>query len=185
MKTLYLLRGISGSGKSTLAKQILEREIDSGCTAKIFSTDNYFINSETGEYVFEGAKIGIAHQWNQKSVEEAMEAGMNSIIVDNTNTQRWEAKPYAQLAQKFGYEWKVVEPETTWKKDAQILAEKNVHGVPREAIQRMLDRWEDDFSLEAVLNSKPPRRAPRKKLVLQNQSQIVPENQVVNENQVV
>lgn len=49
------------------------------------------------------------------------------------------------------------EPDTPWRRDAGELAKRNVHGVPLEAIERMLGRWDEDFSIEAILNSKPPR----------------------------
>ncbi|MNE81595.1 hypothetical protein D3C80_1782580 [compost metagenome] len=78
--------------------------------------------------------------------------------MDNTNTQRWEAKPYVVLAQEFGYEVIVREPDTPWRRNAAELAKRNVHGVPVEAIQRMLDRWDEDFSVEAILKSAPPKR---------------------------
>ena len=43
-------------------------------------------------------------------------------------------------------------------RDAAELARRNVHGVPIEAIQRMLDRWETDFTVEAIMASQMPRR---------------------------
>ena len=164
-KKLYILRGISGSGKSTLAKKIQEEE---GCSQAniVFSTDDFFVNKTTGKYEFDGSKIGRAHQWNQGRVKKAMSEGQQLIIVDNTNTQCWEAKPYVLMAIEHKYQVHVREPDTPWAKDAQELARRNLHNVPLEAIQRMLSRWDNDFSVEAILKSKEPsfkRKPPVRK----------------------
>jgi predicted kinase len=159
-KQLYILRGISGSGKSTLAKKIIEEnEVEQQQNViLVFSSDDYFINRTTGVYEFEGAKIGRAHEWNQNRVKKAMTNNQQLIIVDNTNTQRWEAKPYVVMAVEHGYEIVVREPDTPWRRDAQELAKRNIHNVPVEAVQRMLDRWDEDFSVDAILKSNPPKR---------------------------
>lgn len=145
MKTLYIMRGLSGSGKSTLAKDL----VGSGV---IFSTDDLFV--ENGVYNFDPRKLGLNHKKNQERAVEAMEKGINPVIIDNTHTQSWEAKPYVEAGVKFGYNVEFVEPDTPWKFNAKELANKNKHGVPLVAIQRMLDRWESDMSVESCLNAK-------------------------------
>lgn len=122
-----------------------------------FSTDDFFIN-EQGEYIFDPRKIGDAHNWNQERTQKALLAGISPIFIDNTNTQKWEAKPYVQMALKQNYKVEILEPETAWKKDPEELSKKNKHGVPKEAIIRMLQRWEDDFTVENILKSRPPQR---------------------------
>eukprot|EP01080_Neovahlkampfia_damariscottae_P006581 gene6581-10744_t len=156
-KTLVIVRGISGSGKSTLCKKILEENKD----GKVFSTDEFFMKD--GKYIFNGKLIGKAHEWNQKRAFEAMEKSCPLILIDNTNTCRWEAKPYVEFGLKNDYEIKVVETSTPWCKNAEELAKKNQHGVPIEAIQAMLKRWEKDFSVESILKSEPPKRTFKKK----------------------
>ena len=59
---------------------------------------------------FNPSKLGEAHQWNQDRVIEAMSKGINPIVVDNTHTQAWEAKPYVKAALKNGYEVIIKEP---------------------------------------------------------------------------
>ncbi|KAG2382045.1 hypothetical protein C9374_005837 [Naegleria lovaniensis] len=160
-KVMYLLRGISGSGKSTLAAQILnDHNIDIQTSYKehIFSTDDFFIDPQSGKYNFDPTKLGKAHHWNQTRAQNAMQKGTTPIIIDNTNTQKWEAKPYVMFAKQYSYEVKVLEPQTPWAKNAVELAKRNQHGVPVEAIQRMLDRWETDFTVENILRSNPPAR---------------------------
>lgn len=165
---LYIMRGISGSGKSTMAKSL------PGVSAEnIFSTDDFFVAD--GQYRFDQSKLGRAHDWNQKRVEAAMQSGATPIVVDNTNTQLWEARPYVVMANYHGYEIEILEPETEWKFDAAELVKRNEHGVPRVAIQRMLDRYVPmaQFTIAAIMQEKSksnrvsdkrnkPERIPRK-----------------------
>lgn len=146
-KILYVMRGISGSGKSTLAKQL-------GQNGVIFSGDDYFM--EDGEYKFDPAKLQEAHQWNQNRTAQAMRKGISPIVADNTNTQAWEMKPYVEEAIKNGYRVEIREPNTPWKFDSDELVQRNTHGVPQEAIKRMIDRWEPDPTIEDILQSKKP-----------------------------
>jgi len=158
---MYLIRGISGSGKSTLSTK-LTTQADGSRMGMVCSTDDFFIEAATGVYKFDSARLQEAHSMNQQRVKDALRNGVSPVVVDNTNTQCWEAKPYVLMAVKFGYEVRVEEPSTSWAKDAKELARRNQHGVPLEAIQRMLDRWETDFSVQAILASRPPtRRKPQ------------------------
>jgi predicted kinase len=152
-KTLIILRGISGSGKSTLSQNIIK---NNGGIGVVFSTDEFFMKND--KYVFQPENLGRAHQWNEKRTGDAMKSGSSLIIVDNTNTQKWEAKPYVELGVHYGYTIKFDEPTTSWAKDASELAKRNAHGVPLDAIKRMLGRWETDFTVENILKSNPPQR---------------------------
>ena len=151
LKKMYILRGISGSGKSTLAK-----ELSKGDDSKVFSSDDFFMEEE--EYRFNPKMLPKAHSWNQRRVRKALEQGITPIIVDNTHTQKWEARSYVEMAREFGYAVFFEETKTPWRFDAEELAKKNVHGVPPEAIQRMIDRYEDhdSFTEEEVLKSLAP-----------------------------
>ena len=152
-KKLIIMRGLSGSGKSTLAKELVaierQRQVE---LPQIFSTDEFFFERETGEYNFDGSKLAEAHAWNQQRVEGLMRdlyayrggQGWQSVtlIVDNTNTMMSEAQPYVELARKYGYNVEFHEPTTPWARDPKVCAEKTKHGVPLEAIERQLARWE-------------------------------------------
>jgi predicted kinase len=160
-KDLIVLRGISGSGKSTLAASILEEAKQNGQEGLVCSTDDYFVNKATNVYEFDPTKLGDAHKWNQTRAFEAMKAGCAPILIDNTHTQCWEAKPYVEKALEFGYNVKVRETTTPWCKNPVELAKRNQHGVPEEAIRRMLERWENDFSVEVIMRSQAPVRSNR------------------------
>jgi predicted kinase len=151
-KIIYILRGISGSGKSTLAKEILNQEGNKN--GKVFSADDYFINKETNMYEYKADKIGAAHAWAQNNAFRALQQGVTPILIDNTHTQCWEAKPYVEEALKHGYKVIIKEPTTPWAKNPEELAKRNVHGVPVEKIRDMLKRWDNDFTVESIMKSK-------------------------------
>lgn len=147
-KKLIINRGIPGSGKSTSAKKLAPKE-------QIFSTDDYFMKN--GKYIFDGKKIGVAHEWNTDRVDKAMQSELSPIILDNTNIRKGDFKRYLQLAKAHGYEVSYNLPESPWfveiyprivnktftDQDVFTFVEKTVHSVPFEAIKRMMDRWEE------------------------------------------
>ncbi|XP_036027807.1 NEDD4-binding protein 2-like 1 isoform X1 [Onychomys torridus] len=155
-KHLYLLRGLPGSGKTTLARQ-LQRDFP---RALIFSTDDFFFR-EDGAYEFNPDFLEEAHEWNQKRARKAMQNGISPIIIDNTNLHAWEMKPYAVMALENNYEVIFREPDTRWKFNVQELARRNIHGVPREKIHRMKERYEHNVSFHSVLHAEKPSRANR------------------------
>jgi NEDD4-binding protein 2 len=149
-KKIILIRGLPGSGKSTKAKEL------AGENPNIFSTDDFFVNSDTGKYEFDPKLLGRNHSLNVKRTEKAMQEGVTPIIVDNTHTRFFEMKKTVELAQKYGYEVEFHEPDTDWAWNVEELAKKNTHGVPLEAIQRMKDRWDKNPTVDDILKSKAP-----------------------------
>jgi predicted kinase len=126
MKTLYIVRGIPGSGKSTFAQSL---------DCPVFEADQYFIDSETGEYKFDGSKIKLAHNWCKLRVEHSMEDGLQKIAVSNTFTQEWEMDAYYELAKQYGY------------RVFSLIVENrhggvNEHGVPEDKLEIMKNRFE-------------------------------------------
>ncbi|XP_029458520.1 NEDD4-binding protein 2-like 2 isoform X2 [Rhinatrema bivittatum] len=163
-KLLILLRGVPGSGKTTLAHVLLDQNPD----GTVLSTDDYF-HHEDG-YTYDVSLLGDAHEWNQNRAKEAMDEGISPVIIDNTNIQRWEMKPYVEMAIEKGYRVQFHEPETWWKLDAGELEKKNKHGVPREKIVQMLDRYEHYVSITNVLNSvEPPHKSAQRTPAQQKQ----------------
>lgn len=146
-KICYIMRGISGSGKSSLANEL-------GTGGVILATDDFFM--ESGKYEFDMSAIGYAHDWNIDRAAQAMKKGISPVVIDNTNVEAWQAKPYVLLAQKYGYKIEIVEPNTPWKFNAEELAKRNTHNVPRAAIDKMLEKWQPNISVEDVLKSKKP-----------------------------
>jgi len=162
-KTLVMLRGISGTGKSALA-----RKMEKKYGVKALSTDDFFM--EDGEYNFNPKKLGEAHSWNFDRAKKAIAEG-KPVIIDNTNAQAWEMKPYVEEALKHGYNVEFVEPNWSaelkddqgkWNVDFIEKLQYNPDrasigkSLPREILERMRDRYEHDVDVPKVLKSKRP-----------------------------
>ncbi|KAM9468915.1 uncharacterized protein n4bp2l2 [Clarias gariepinus] len=147
---LIMMRGLPGSGKSTLARHISS----SGLSGLVLSTDDYFYQNDG--YCFDPTLLGAAHDWNQNRAKQAMLDRRTPVVIDNTNLRAWEMKPYVSMALDMGYRVEFVEPETSWKCDPVELERRNHHGVPRETIANMLDRFELPISVDIVMNSCEP-----------------------------
>ena len=128
-KNLILIRGLAGSGKTTLAN-MLAPEWNSD-TAH-FEADEFFYD-ENGEYHFDGQKLGAAHDACQYNTRQAMIEKCRLIVVSNTFSQRWEMKPYVEMANDWNYPVQIIECQGSFD---------SIHGVPEKTVQRMRDRWE-------------------------------------------
>ncbi|KAL8207492.1 UNVERIFIED_CONTAM: hypothetical protein K2H54_057086, partial [Gekko kuhli] len=148
---LVLLRGVPGSGKSYLARSLLE-DNPGGI---ILSTDDYFY-TKSGQYQFNPDRLSEAHEWNWKRAKEAFEKRVTPIIIDNTNIQAWEMKPYVALSQQHKYKVIFREPDTWWKFKPKELERRNIHGVSKEKIKKMLERYERCLTVNTILNSSVP-----------------------------
>ena len=120
-----LMSGLPGSGKSTLA-----RKLASETSAEVISADDYFMTK--GEYVFNPAGLGAAHGLCLRRFVSALQSRRN-VIVDNTNTTAIELAPYVAIAAAYGAKVTLV----TVHVSVDVSAERNTHGVPRHAIERM------------------------------------------------
>ena len=148
---LILMRGVSGSGKSTLAKELAETHQDS----VVLSTDDYFMAE--GKYVFEARMLGAYHKRNQERAREKMQEKTPCVIIDNTNTQAWEMKPYVLAALELGYTVEIHEPEPVTLEELMRRQESRPDkNLPLETVQRMLDRYQKDVSLQDILDSQSP-----------------------------
>ena len=123
---LTIVRGLPGTGKSTYAKTLA---VDA-----VYEADQFFVRD--GEYKFDPSRLRSAHEWCRTQVLRALRDGL-SVAVANTFTQAWEMQPYLDM----GYPVDVVAMPHDQFTDEQ-LAERNIHGVPVEAIKRMRERWE-------------------------------------------
>lgn len=145
---LIIVRGLPGSGKSTLAKNI------AGDDGLIISADDYFIKD--GVYTYDSHKLKDSHIWARNRAKVAMENKHHLVVIDNTNVRKWEAKPYVKFGVDNDYEIEFVEVETPWSRNPSECSERDTHGVPLQVIEKMDKEWEDDFTVDNVLNSKAP-----------------------------
>lgn len=129
---LFLIRGLPGSGKTTLAKAMVSA-FRQWTTVSHYEADQFMLD-EGGNYKFDPNKLAYAHAECQNFTEMAMKSHTDFIIVSNTFVQRWEMRPYAEMAKKYDYQLAITEVRGTYK---------SVHDVPEATMLSMRDRWED------------------------------------------
>uniref|UniRef100_A0A1B0B8Q0 Smr domain-containing protein n=1 Tax=Glossina palpalis gambiensis TaxID=67801 RepID=A0A1B0B8Q0_9MUSC len=144
-RIMIIMRGAPGSGKTYLAHLLMQKYMpqvpEKDIRDFVLSSDDYFYDS-AGRYKYSIDRLAEAHDHNQRRAREKAEDGWSPIIVDNTNMKLWEMLPYVQIAVKNGYLVELLEPKTAWHKSSRKLAMLNRHEVPRETIERMLDKYE-------------------------------------------
>jgi NEDD4-binding protein 2 len=146
-KKLIIMRGISGSGKSTLAKKM-------GIGGVVLSTDDYFMKD--GVYDFDPTKLGIYHKMNQEKAKEHMEEGISPIVIDNTNSQEWEMKPYVALADQYGYDVQIEElptPDIEELLKRQKNRESINKSLPKETLERMINKFKKGVTVDDIRSS--------------------------------
>lgn len=127
------MRGLPGSGKSTLIKEKYPNAI-------VCSADHFFIDGE-GKYTFLPKDIGNAHAACLARAIEALKQSQSPIVIDNTNTQKWEYSKYLNLAQQYGYNV-LFENLFDGGLTDEELAARNTHNVPLDTIHKMRKRWQ-------------------------------------------
>jgi len=145
---VIILRGISGAGKSTYIETVIEKarlQVPTVCSA-----DDFFVNCQTGEYVFDFYKLKDAHNQCWENFRRALKSSDPLIVVDNTNTRIWEMQKYIQEAERCGYIVTVIRLVC----DPKIAAARNRHRVPSETIQAMMDRFEN-YTGEIIIDNNP------------------------------
>lgn len=144
MKKLVIIRGIPGSGKSTHASGLIKAYQSEGRTTAHFEADMFFTH-EDGSYHWNPKQIGFAHQWCQNKVREALQ-NCDVVIVSNTSVKKKDVDIYVKIAEEAGAKYDI------YRMFGQY---PNVHAVPAETVQKMLESFED-YPGELCVN--PPRK---------------------------
>lgn len=137
---IVILRGLSGSGKTTKALEIAEKYDLAGYTSAICSADNYFLRPD-GYYDFNAKLLKQAHEWCYKRAKQAVECDVDCVIIDNTNTRKWEYEKYVALAEGCGYLLEIIKVGDL--ESVELYAERNIHKVPLDTIRKMAERFEE------------------------------------------
>lgn len=131
-KIVIIMRGLPGSGKSTKALTY---------NGVIVSADHFFIEQDGG-YSFNISRLAEAHSECMRKFLWECENETPIIVVDNTNTKKWEYSDYVQKAKYFGYSV-IIDSLFDGKCTTNQLAKRNIHGCPEAKIIAMMNRWED------------------------------------------
>ncbi|XP_013390647.1 2',3'-cyclic-nucleotide 3'-phosphodiesterase isoform X1 [Lingula anatina] len=140
-QVVFIMRGVAGSGKTTLAKLIKKKYKHSVCC----TSDDFFMHGSV--YMFDISLLNEAHAACQQKALDALASGAPVVIIDSTNLKQRKTQQYVELAHKFNYHVILVTPKTLWNKDKNELFKKNTHNVPLDAIEHMLEDFEDMIPL--------------------------------------
>jgi tRNA uridine 5-carbamoylmethylation protein Kti12 len=150
MRTLIIMRGIPGSGKTTHARSLQKWQWSEGKSCTLSSADFFFEAYGDHVYRFDASKLKYAHaECINDFAGLVLDPSVDTIIVDNTNTQLWEFVKYLDYAHKHGkFHVDVFRMEAP----LDVCQKRCVHGVPPDKIQQMRDRFED-FPGEEIINN--------------------------------
>lgn len=127
-RDLVILRGLPGSGKSELAKLLSENG-----RYPVFGIDDYFTDAN-GVYQFKFEENFKAYEYCRARTEQAMQAEVSKIFLDNVFSLEWEMEPYFKLARQYQYRVHVLTVENRHHSE-------NRHGVSTDQIQRMAEKY--------------------------------------------
>lgn len=150
MNKLVILRGPSGSGKSTIARHLLN------CDRYLIHPDwheaDHFFNDESArQYKFDYNKLNVAHRWCQTNTERSLYFQRPLVVVSNTSMAHRDVMEYFEIADKYAYEVDVIKTPGPW--DIDTLFKRNVHGVPRDILERQIRRYQP-IACEVEWNNK-------------------------------
>ena len=126
MPKLTIIRGLPGSGKSTKADELMDWK------TFVYEADQFFMIR--GEYRFNPALLGAAHDWCYGNTVSTLHEGSN-VIVSNTFTRLWELEKYLAIP--------TLLPDVTVNVIEMKTQYGSIHGVPEEKLKQMKDRWQD------------------------------------------
>jgi len=110
--------------------------------------------------------VGYSHSVCTSHFQQAVDAGVTPVIIDNTNVNRSACRPYVEYAKEAKYKIEFKEPTSDhWLANrdlfsdkyknktkiddfAQALSEKNAHGVSKETILKMINKWHHKLTLK-------------------------------------
>ena len=139
---VIIMQGLPGSGKSLFAKNYA-KDRGENHHDPIVSADQFF--SALGH--FDPKRLPEAHSFCMVEYIRHLRSKSPLVIVDNTNTQRWEHRPYRSLAYAMGFKYNIVNLFDAGLEDGQ-LAKRNLHGVPEETVSRMRERYVHPYDNE-------------------------------------
>ncbi|CAF1252724.1 unnamed protein product [Adineta steineri] len=174
-RLLIIMRGCPGSGKSTLAKSL-----NHGYNGVILSTDDYFIDRNLNRYVFDLNRLDDAHRYNHRRASDAFKRNISPIIIDNTNTQTWEMKPYVSMGKDAGYDILLIEPQTPWRYKARELFKRNCHNLPMKRIRDMLNRFEYNITAQNIIDQLSSTAKSNNNILSSEQENVPEDNEITD-----
>ena len=126
---IHVLMGASGAGKTKWAGE-------SWLGATVVSANRYF-TGEDGIYRFDKTKMELAHNHCLRQFMTATQVGVDTIIVDNTNTSLWEMAPYISIARACEAD---VFLHAFVSRPLELCQKESIHDVPPDTIRAQYHR---------------------------------------------
>ena len=168
-KTVYLMRGLPCCGKSHTAGKL------AGESGIVCETDEYFyahVGHDPARYDYQKDLLPAAREWNYQRFTKAVRDGRSPIVVDRGNGLNTETRRYAAFAVEHDYCVELAEPESEWWQEIRVLLKyksntrpvlcdwarrlaemsRADHRVPQATIQRWMDHWRWDVTVDDILN---------------------------------
>jgi tRNA uridine 5-carbamoylmethylation protein Kti12 len=136
---VVILRGMPGSGKTSFARFMKLYATSRGLSARRCSADRYF-DRLTG-FNFNAAELSEAHQQCKQRFDDFIQAGVDVVIVDNTNIRRDEFEYYQTHARCIRF-CQVVSFICTSVHEAVWLNSRSLHKLPDNAVHRRFYEYE-------------------------------------------
>ena len=139
------MRGLQGSGKSYIARHYAEntQKTTNMNSWVVCSADDYFEKSGK-EYGFNASELADAHMYCRKRFITAVNENNEIIVLDNTNSKKWEYQIYERIARICGYSVHVVEIACKDEETIAKFIKRCKHKVDNEAVHRLWNQWEVD-----------------------------------------
>ncbi|XP_031427662.1 NEDD4-binding protein 2-like 1 [Clupea harengus] len=144
-KTLYILRGLPGTKRSRKARNIQDE-----CGGKIISAKDYFRDDDGFIERIDPKQLNDAHIWARGRALQAMDQGVDPIIIDNTNLSLWEMYPYVLMGFHRGYWIEFI----AMTRDATLgrLYWNCGRKIPFKKLESMSARYQEASNIFDILN---------------------------------
>ena len=144
--TVLIMRGLQGSGKSFIAKHYAEntQKMGDATCCVVCSADEYF-ERNGNTYGFNPSELANAHMHCRKKFINAINEGAEIIILDNTNSRKWEYQIFERIAKVCGYSSHIIEIACKGEGTVKKFIDRCQHKVDKEAVYRLWNQWEADY----------------------------------------
>lgn len=136
---VFVLRALPGAGKTELAN-FLANSLASDKGAVVLSSDDFFFSKE-GRYDFDATRITDAHKWNFQRFKQAIDDGIETIIIDNSNIKQFHYYQYVDYGQRHDYQALILTIPHNDLSDKE-LEERTPHNISRKTIKKMRGDFE-------------------------------------------
>lgn len=136
---LLLVRGISGVGKTTFVERVF------GNVCPTMSTDDFWVDPETGEYRFVKKRLSEAHASFRMRVLAHLFENCGPLILHNTASRWWEYEDILTVAKQIGYEvevWTLLPDTSSGQPNLFDVWQNNAHDTPLAKLEEQYQRWE-------------------------------------------